>query len=151
MRERDRVPVSSVVLSSQRVPLGAELFTVKQDTSVSALNPLVHDGQKLLPSVTRVFSASRDLYVYLEAYQRDSATMRPLVAVVSFYRGEEQAFQTPPMAITGGLDPKSKSIPVMFSLPLREVEPGRYECQVTVIDPETQKASFWRMPLVIIP
>ena len=45
----------------------------------------------------------------------------------------------------------SKSIPVMFSLPLREVEPGRYECQVTVIDPETQKASFWRMPLVIIP
>ena len=98
-----------------------------------------------------MFSASRDLHVYLEAYQRDAATMRPLVAVVSFYRGDEQAFQTPPMAITGGMDPKSKSIPVMFSLPLREVEPGRYECQVTVIDPETQKASFWRMPLVVIP
>ena len=151
VREAERVPISSVVLSSQRVPLGQELFTVKQDATVSALNPLVHDGQKLVPSVTRVFSASRDLFVYLEAYQRDAASMRPLVAVVSFYRGDGQAFQTPPMPITGGMDPKSKSIPVMFNLPLRDVEPGRYDCQVTVLDPEAQKAAFWRMPLVILP
>jgi VWFA-related protein len=151
VREAERVPISSVVLSSQRVPLGQELFTVKQDATVSALNPLVHDGQKLVPSVTRVFSASRDLFVYLEAYQRDAASMRPLVAVVSFYRGDEQAFQTPPMPITSGMDPKSKSIPVMFNLPLRDVEPGRYDCQVTVLDPEAQKAAFWRMPLVILP
>ena len=27
------------------------------------------DGQKLIPSVTRVFSRSRDMYVYLQAYE----------------------------------------------------------------------------------
>ena len=32
-------------------------------TSEQAANPLIQDGQKLIPSVTRVFSKSRDMYV----------------------------------------------------------------------------------------
>jgi hypothetical protein len=35
-----------------------------------AANPLGAERQKLIPSVTRVFSKSRDLYVYLQAYQQ---------------------------------------------------------------------------------
>ena len=31
------------------------------------------------------------------------------------------------------------------------IEPGRYECQVTVLDPETGKAAFWRQPLAVVP
>jgi VWFA-related protein len=154
VREEQRgqqAPISSVVLSSQRVPLGSELFTVKQEADVAALNPLVHDGQKLLPSVTRVFSRSRDLYVYLEAYQRGAATMRPLVAVLSLYRGDEKVFETAPLPVVGGMHPKSKAVPVSFSVPLTGIAPGTYECQVTVIDPETQKAAFWRMPLAVVP
>ena len=34
-----------------------------------------------MPSVTRVFSASRDMYVYLQAYERGATTTQPLVAV----------------------------------------------------------------------
>jgi hypothetical protein len=151
VRETQQVPISSVVLSSQRVPIGEELFTVKQDEATSALNPLVHDGQKIVPSVTRVFSGGRDLYVYLEAYQRGETTMRPLVAVVSFYLGEEKAFETAPLPIVGGMDPRSKAVPVKFSVPLADIAPGRYDCQVTVLDPETGRAAFWRMPLVVVP
>jgi hypothetical protein len=93
VREKEQVPISSVVLSSQRVALGDELFTVRQDADVAALNPLVVDGQKLLPSVTRVFSKSRDLLVYLETYQRDTTATaaRPVVAVLSLYRGDEKS------------------------------------------------------------
>src|SRR5436189_4996313 len=56
-REVQRLPISSVVLSSQRVPFAEALYTVKRtdsDRNVTA-NPLVFDGQKLIPSVTRVF------------------------------------------------------------------------------------------------
>jgi hypothetical protein len=49
------------------------------------------------------------------------------------------------------MDPKSKAVPVRVSVPLAGIDPGRYECQVTVLDPETQKAAFWRMPLAIVP
>ncbi|MNC89988.1 hypothetical protein D3C83_60190 [compost metagenome] len=99
-----------------------------------------------------MFSRSRDLYVYLEAYQRDvTTTPRPLVALLALYRGDEKAFETAPLPVVGGMHPKSKAVPVTFSVPLADIAPGRYDCQVTVLDPDTQKAAFWRMPLVVVP
>jgi VWFA-related protein len=151
VREQERLPISSVVLSSQRVPVGDEIFAVRQDAATATLNPLLLDGERLVPSVTRVFSANRDLYVYLEAYQRGEAGTRPLVAVVSFFRGDEKAFETAPLPVVDMLHPKSYAVPVRFVVPLTGIEPGRYECQVTVLDPTTQKAAFWRMPVAIVP
>ena len=123
-----------MVLSSQRVPLGDALYSVKQKTAAEAANPLVYDGQKLIPSVTRVFSRSRDLYVFLQAYQRGATATQPLVAFVSFYRGDVKAFETAPLAVTDGLDARTKAVPLRFSLPLESLATGRYDCQVTVID-----------------
>ena len=57
---------------------------------VQAVDPLINDGQRLIPSVTRVFSVGRDLFVYLQAYQPGATTMRPMMAFVSFFaRGEK--------------------------------------------------------------
>ena len=69
MREEVRLPISSVVLSSQRVPMTEALHTV-QNGAAQFTHPLVYDGEKLFPSVTRVFSRSREMYVYLQAYER---------------------------------------------------------------------------------
>ncbi len=149
-REEKRIPISSVVLSSQRVPLGGALYTVKKDAALSA-DPLVFDGQKLIPSVTRVFSKGRDLYVFLQAYQRNEPAMQPLVAFVSFYRGDVKVFETAPLAVTTGLDARTKAIPLRFSLPLTDLPPGRYDCQVTVLQPDGNKAAFWRAGVVLIP
>jgi VWFA-related protein len=150
-REAQRVPISTVVLSSQRVPLGDAIYTVKQKTDAEAANPLVHGGQKLIPSVTRVFSRSRDLFVFAQAYQRGQTTTQPLVAFVSFYRGDQKAFETAPLAVTDGLDPKTKAVPLRFSLPLERLVPGRYDCQVTVLDTTARKIAVWRAPIVVIP
>ena len=57
-----------------------------------------------MPSVTRVFSRARDLYVFMQAYQRAATTTQPLVAFVTFYRGGVKAFETQPLAVTEGLD-----------------------------------------------
>jgi VWFA-related protein len=150
-REEKRIPISSVVLASQRVPMSDALYSVKQKVASDGVNPLVHQGQKLIPSVTRVFSRSRDLFVFLQAYQRAATTTQPLVAFVTFYRGDVKAFETTPLAITEGLDERSKAVPLRFSLPLGSVEPGRYDCQVTVLEPNGQKAVFWRAPVFVVP
>ena len=149
-REIQRVPMSTVVLSSQRVPLSDALYSVKQKAAAEAVNPLVHDGQKLVPSVTRVFNKERDLYVFAQVYQRGSATTQPLMAFVSFYRGDVKAFETAPMMVTEGLDAKTKAVPLRFSVPLDGFATGRYDCQVTVIDPTNTKIAFWRAPIVIV-
>ena len=81
-KEEKRIPISSVILSSQRVDLRDALYTAGKGKAPD-LNPLILDGQKLIPSVTRVFSKSRDMYVYLQAYQPGAANIQPLVAFPS--------------------------------------------------------------------
>ena len=68
-----------MVLSSQRVEMKDALYNASRTkTARKSANPLVQDGQKLIPSVTRVFSKDQDMYVYLQAYEqgaeRHSAT-----------------------------------------------------------------------------
>jgi VWFA-related protein len=148
-RERIRLPISSVVLSSQRVAPGDALFTVKQRLATDAVNPLVDDSGKLIPSVTRTFSTSRPLFVLLQAYERETAAMRPLAAFVTFYRDGARVFETEALGVNEGWDPKSRAVPIRFTIPLSPLSPGPYDCQVTVLDPAAAKAAFWRSAIVI--
>jgi VWFA-related protein len=151
-KEDKRIPISSVVLSSQRVDLRDALFNASKDKGqTQAVNPLVQEGQKLIPSVTRVFSKSRDMYIYLQAYQPGVENARPLVAFVTFYSGQAKAFETPPLLVTEALNNRLKTMPLKFSVSLHNLSPGQYNCQVTITDPSGQKAAFWQAPVVLIP
>ena len=43
-----------------------------------------------------------------------------------------------------------KTVPLKFSLALNKLPPGRYNCQVTVLDPTGQKAAFWQAPVMLV-
>lgn len=151
-KEDRRLPISSVVLSSQRVNLDDALYSAgKEKDRRDDLNPLVRDGHKLIPSVTRVFRRDQDLYVYLHAYQQGAQAVQPLFATVSFYRGREKAFETRPLEFAQGMDDRLKTVPLQFEVPLDDLAPARYECQVTVLDPAGQRAAFWQAPIVVAP
>jgi hypothetical protein len=145
------LPISSVVLSNQRQDMKESLATAEKDKKLLASSPLVQNNQKLIPSVTRVFRKDQDMYVYLEAYQPEAETTKPIRASVSFYRGKVKAFETDPLEITEGLNPKSKALPIRFSVPMAKLQPGKYTCQVSVLDPAGQKFAFWRAPMVLLP
>jgi VWFA-related protein len=149
-KEDVRLPISSVVLSSQRVPMNEALHTV-QNGAAQFTHPLIFGGEKLFPSVTRVFSRSREMYVYLQAYQRGAQTTQPLVAFVTFFRGTDKVLETQPLAVTEGLNARSKAVPVRLSVPMDGLSPGRYDCQVTVLEPNGQKVAFWQAPIAIVP
>jgi VWFA-related protein len=160
-KEVERVPISSVVLGSQRVDQKEALYDAakaKDRNKEEAVNPLVHDGKKLIPSVTRVFSIGREIYVYLQAYrqaptgnpQAPAASAQPVVAFVSLYLGEKQVFATPPAAVPPNASGRVAIAPLTFSVASAGLAPGEYDCQVTVLDPATQKASFWRAPIVLV-
>jgi VWFA-related protein len=152
-KEEKRIPISTVVLSSQRVAFSDALLNVQKTDAQKNTNadPLVFDGQRLFPSVTRVFSKQRDMYVFLQAYERGATATQPLVAFVTFYKGDAKALETAPLPVVDGLDARSKAVPLRFSVPLNELATGQYDCQVTVLDPAGQKVAFWRAPVVLIP
>jgi VWFA-related protein len=150
-REPTRLPISSVVLGSQRLTVNEALYNVKTTDKQSIGHPLIESGRKLLPSVTHVFSSSRDMYVYLEAYQQYAETLQPLIAFATFYREGAKVYESQPVTVTGGVHRTSKAIPVRMTIPLAGLSPGRYDWQVSVIDPTGQKAAFWQTAVAIVP
>jgi len=151
MKEEQRVPMSAVVLSSQREDLKDAVFNaLKAKDRSEKDNPLVVEGQKMIPSVTRVFSKSKDMYVFLQAYQPKAETAHPIVAYVSLYKGQTKALETPPIQVTTPVSARLKTMPLRFTVSLASLPAGVYDCQVTVLDPDDNKASFWQAPIEVI-
>jgi hypothetical protein len=152
-KELLRLPISSVVLSGQRVAMTDALANTGKNKEAKAqfANPLIENGLKLIPSVTRVFSKSRPLYVYLQAYERDATTTQPVAAYVTFSREGQDPMEIPAFVVSNGLDVKSKAVPIKLALRLEGIAPGEYLLQVSVLEPTGQKAAFWQAPVKIIP
>jgi VWFA-related protein len=152
-KEQTRIPISTVVLSSQRQLYSQALSNVQRTEAQKniAANPLVYEGQELVPSVTRVFSKQKDMFVFLQAYERHATAMEPLVAFVTFYRDGAKVLETMPLPLVDGLDPKSKAVSIRLSVPLGDLPTGRYESQVSVLNPAQQKVAFWHAPIVVVP
>ena len=146
--------VLSLFRSSQRTDLKDALYNAeksKDQVKNAAANPLVQDGKKLMPSVTRVFSKGRQMYVYLQAYEQAAATPRPLVAFVSFYRDQAKVFETQPIAVTPAAGSRLGMVPLSFSLDFPQLPPGQYDCQVTVVDPTEMKSTYWQSQIMLVP
>ena len=148
--EKQMLPISTVVLGSQRVQMGTELASVSKAAAAAVANPLVFENERLLPSVTKVFRTSQEMYVYLQAYERGATETQPLVAYVSFFQGDVKVFETQPLPVVDGLNVRSKAVPIRLTVPLDKVPPGRYDCQVVVIEPTGQKVAFWQAPIAVV-
>jgi VWFA-related protein len=147
------LPISSVVLGSQRVAMTDAVFNAgkTKEAKAQVANPLIEDGVKLVPNISRVFTKSRDFFVYLQAYERDAETTQPLVVYASFFRGSERILDTIPVVVSDGLDPKSKAVPLKLTILLGKLPAGEYLCQITIIDSTSAKAAFWQSPLKVVP
>ncbi|MGB7188660.1 MAG: VWA domain-containing protein [Acidobacteriaceae bacterium] len=161
-----KLALSSVVLGSQRVDLNDALYNAqrgKEQAKDDAANPLVQNGQKLIPSVTRVFNVDRPMYIFLQAYKRDRAGVTnaaesatglpptPLFAYVSFYRDQKIALEMPPIAVMPEPATRLGVTPFSFKVPLGKLTPGAYQCQVSVLDPAGHRAAFWQGPVMLVP
>jgi VWFA-related protein len=150
-----KIAISSVVLSSQQVEVDAALYNATKDKEKiqiqQTVNPLVQEGRKLIPSVTRVFPKSKPMYVYLQAYQQGTETPHPLATFVTFYRGTVKAFETAPITITERVANRLNTMPIKLSIPMDQLATGEYTIQVTVLNPATQSAAFWQTAAMLVP
>lgn len=126
-KETRRIPVSSVVLSSQRVDLKDALYNAasgKESAKNDAANPLVQEGRKLIPSVTRVFSADRELYVYFQAYARGGTLPAAAAPAAGSSASPGTTPATTPAATPATAPPAATTpAPVPTSIPAAAVAP----------------------------
>lgn len=143
---------SSVVWSSQRQAISESIASVEKKKILEA-DPLVQDGQKLIPSITHVFRKDQNLYVYLEVYDPGlDANQKPSVAAtLSFYRGRTKSFESEPVRLETFIPKRGQTLPVRFQAPLSQLAAGRYTAQINLIDETGKKFSFQRTEIVILP
>jgi hypothetical protein len=137
------VKVSSVVLSNQKQP-------AKQKD-----HPLVRDGAEIVPNVTHVFSSGQHLYFYYEVYdpakpaEATDKTAARVLTNVAFYKGAVKSYETPLVEADQVNVPERKATAFELDVPLTELKPGFYTCQVNVVDDAAGKFVFPRIPLLV--
>jgi VWFA-related protein len=148
-----RIKTSSIVLSSQRQPLKAALAKADPNSKVAEDNPLVDEGQQLVPSITRVFRKDQNLYVYMEVYDPTlGPDQKPSVAAtLGFYRGKNKLFESEPVYLDAFIPKRGQTLPVKFQVPLSKLPTGVYTCQINLIDENGHKFGFQRAEIKVLP
>ncbi len=144
------VKMSSVVLAGQ----------LEASSKKSGENPLIHDGSEVVPSVTHVFSTSQHLYLYYEIYDparvsvsgasKGSNNIR-LLSNVSFFRGKVKAYETPVVETDQINAPDRHAAVFRLDVPLTQLKPGFYTCQINVVDDAAGQFRFPRSSLLVRP
>ena len=150
--KKQPLQMSSVVLASQVQPAGK---------GKNNGDPLVRDGSEVIPSVTHVFSSGQHLYLYYEVYDpgRESAAAAKaanvdkndirLLTSVSFFQGKAKAYETPLVEAKQVNTQNRHAAVFQLDVPLTQLKPGFYTCQVNVVDDAAGKFLFPRVAMLV--
>ena len=150
---KDSPRLSSVVWSGQQIPIAEAVGAAnKKLTQKQNEHPLVHDKQKMVPSVTHVFRPGQKLSVYAELYDPSKVAesgVSSVSAVVGLYRDRKLVMQSQPVRVAQ-LQQGRSAAPIRLEMALQGLAAGEYSAQLTVIDEVGRKFSATRTPLVIV-
>jgi VWFA-related protein len=156
--KKSPLKLSSIVLSSQRVP----------NTAKKTVSPLVRDGVEWIPNVPHVFRQDQHLYFLYEVYdpakqkgasepasspgltRREIGPVRVLTSI-EFLSGGVKVYETPLVEAKAINTPERDAVAFQFDVPLTQLKPGTYVCQVNVIDDAGGSFSFPRMAMMVQP
>jgi VWFA-related protein len=147
--------MSTIIWSSQREKVTAAVGSAEKITRKElTANPLIVGDEKVIPNITKVFRRSQNLYVNFDVYDSrpdpaDARARRVKVSMSFFDRKGDKAFEVGPLDETRLADTRPEAVPVQFQVPLKDFRPGRYECQINVVDEVGRKFAFPRAPLVV--
>jgi len=150
--------MSSIVLASQRAPAASKKGNP---------NPLIRDGQELIPNITHVFTPDQHLYMQYEVYDpakekrelnlsgaqgQEEKIQKNSVRVltnVEFLQGTAKAYETPLVEAREINAPERKAAVFQLDVPLSQLRPGLYTAQINVIDDAGGSFSFPRVAILV--
>jgi VWFA-related protein len=151
-----KVPLklSSIVLASQQTP----------NPTKKSTNPLVRDGVEWIPNIAHVFRQNQHLYLLYEVYdptrEKENAPSKPspgltrrasgavkVLTSIEFMNGGVKVYETPLISADTVNVPDRGAVAFQFDVPLTQLKPGTYICQVNIIDDAGGSFSFPRLAL----
>ncbi len=153
----ERLELSSVLLSSQLEQVrktsgtGKEVETkgLAADAKMKS-SPLELAGERIIPSVTRVFTTQQKLYVFFQAYLSPQSKGPNVRAALIFFRNGERTNATP-VVEPAEVDAKTRTAAFRISVPLDKLPTGRYTVQAVVVEAGGDQAAFARSYFALRP
>ncbi|MGA2598572.1 MAG: VWA domain-containing protein [Bryobacteraceae bacterium] len=133
--QKTTVRLSSVVWSNQKEALTSSIGTAGTSKKLLEAHPLVDNGVKIVPSVTRVFRKDQNLIVYFEVYEpgkTDDTKTPNLSADISFFLGKTKTFESSPVRVQKLNSKRADTAAFQFQVPL------------------ARKFAFSRAPIVVL-
>ncbi|WP_263415372.1 VWA domain-containing protein [Terriglobus albidus] len=157
-----KVPLklSSVLVSNQRTP----------NNNLRNQSLLVRDGQQYVPNIPHVFRQDQHLYFLYEVYdpakpasgaaatppptpaglqRRPDPAAHVLTSIEFLNAAGSKVFETPLIEANAVNIPDRNAVGFQFDVPLAQLAPGSYICQVNVIDDAGGTFTFPRMAMMI--
>jgi VWFA-related protein len=145
--------MSSVIWSNQREAATAVVGSADNNKKLLAVHPLVQDGQKIMPSITKVFRKDQTMYVFFEVYDPGIDPDRKvpsLSAEVELISGGRRVFTSAPVRQNKLADKRPGVAQFSFQIPLAKIAAGQYISQINVIDETGHKFAFPRNEIVLL-
>ncbi len=140
---KEKMKMSTVMLSSQRVPAGKK----------SQSNPLVSEGQEIIPNVAHVFTPEQSMTLYYEVYDpakwAEKKDAIHLLTSIQFFRGKVKVYETPLVEAQHLNAASRRAAAFQFEVPMKALSPGWYTCQVNVIDDAGAAFAFPRTQVLV--
>jgi VWFA-related protein len=144
--QSNQLQLSSVLLSNQveevKKTSEVKMQALAKDAKMRS-SPLEVGGERIIPSVTRMFTDQRMLYVFFQAYLPQKAEADSLRAGLVFFRNGQRLSNTP-MIEPAEYNDKTRTASFRMSLPLNGLNAGRYTVQAIVVDAGTSFSAFAR-------
>lgn len=139
------------VLATSSVLVGSQLVAARPDAD----DPLTATGQALVLSVNHVFAANQQMYLYYEVYDPQlsgkTGDAIKLLTNVAFYRGHVKAFESQLLTTEQLTDARRHAAVIQIAIPLSQLKPGYYLCQVNAVDDNAGRFAFPRIPILVRP
>jgi hypothetical protein len=149
--------VSSMILSNQRDPIASEVAGVKNSKKLVQNNPLIADGKKLVPNVTKVFRVNQNMLAYVEVYDPSIPDFMPenfrragVSASLALYKDDKKVFESSAVRANRLSDTRPGTLPVWLQMSMAKIPPGKYDAQVNLIDEFGKKFAFPRSSLAVL-
>jgi VWFA-related protein len=136
--------MSSIILASMRQPSKAQ-------------DPLTPDGQQYVPNISHVFRQDQHMYLLYEVYnpgreKSESGAGKAginLISSLEILQGSTKVYESPQLQAKSVNVEGRDAVSVQLDVPLADLKPGTYICQLNVVDDAGGSFAFPRFAMLV--
>jgi VWFA-related protein len=151
--KKSPLKMSSIILASMRQ--ASKIQDSRQASKTQ--DPLTADGQQYVPNISHVFRQDQHMYLLYEVYNPGREKSEPgeaksninLITSLEILQGSTKVYESPKIQTTSVNVKDRDAVSMQLDVPLADLKPGTYICQLNVVDDAGGSFAFPRFAVLV--